>query len=142
MFVKKKKNRSLSILLLLGICSLGVYIILSNLTDNIVFFYPPSEIDKIKDTKKKARIGGLVKQGSIKYIDDKKLLFTITDFSQEIEIEYSGVLPALFREGQGIVAEGVLSSPKLFIASRLLAKHDEKYMPPEIGKKLKGDMQK
>lgn len=139
MFVKKKKNRFLSILLLLGICSLGVYIILSNLTDNIVFFYPPSEIDKIKDTKKKARVGGLVKHGSIKHIEDKKLLFTITDFSQEIEIEYSGVLPALFREGQGIVAEGVLSSPKLFIASRLLAKHDEKYMPPEIGRKVKND---
>ncbi|MBN8511541.1 MAG: cytochrome c maturation protein CcmE [Rickettsiales bacterium] len=137
MFVKKKKNRFLSILLLLGICSLGVYIVLSNLTDNIVFFYPPSEIDKIKDINKKARVGGLVKQGSIKHIKDKKLLFTITDFSQEIEIEYSGVLPALFREGQGIVAEGVLSSPKLFIASKLLTKHDEKYMPPEINRKIK-----
>ena len=137
MFVKKKKNRFLSILLLLGICSLGVYIVLSNLTDNIVFFYPPSEIDKIKDINKKARVGGLVKQGSIKHIKDKKLLFTITDFSQEIEIEYSGVLPALFREGQGIVAEGVLSSPKLFIASKLLTKHDEKYMPPEVAKSLK-----
>lgn len=139
MFVKKKKNRFLSIVLLLGICSLGVYIILSNLTDNIVFFYPPSEIEKIKDIKKKARIGGLVKQGSIKHIKDKKLLFTITDFSQEIEIEYSGILPALFREGQGIVAEGVLSSPKLFIASKLLTKHDEKYMPPEINRKIKND---
>ena len=137
MFVKKKKNRFLSILLLLGICSLGVYIVLSNLTDNIVFFYPPSEIDKIKDINKKARVGGLVKQRSIKHIKDKKLLFTITDFSQEIEIEYSGVLPALFREGQGIVAEGVLSSPKLFIASKLLTKHDEKYMPPEINRKIK-----
>jgi len=114
-----------------------VYIVLSNLTDNIVFFYPPSEIDKIKDINKKARVGGLVKQGSIKHIKDKKLLFTITDFSQEIEIEYSGVLPALFREGQGIVAEGVLSSPKLFIASKLLTKHDEKYMPPEINRKIK-----
>lgn len=112
--------------------ALGIYIILSNLNDNILFFYPPSEIDKIQLSTGKVRVGGLVKEGTIIKISDKKILFTITDNLADLQIEYEGILPALFREKQGIVAEGKLVSSGRFIASKLLAKHDENYMPPEI----------
>ena len=125
---------------MLSLCSFGVFIILSNLNDNIVFFYPPSEISKIKDSSTKVRVGGLVKVGSIiaegENNGDNKIRFTITDYKRELEITYRGILPALFREGQGIVAEGNLKSPYLFIATKLLAKHDENYMPPQIKKQM------
>jgi len=121
----------------------GVYFILSSLNDNIVFFHPPAEIHKIQPEHRKARVGGLVKTGSIKKYEDGKITFTITDHIAELKIEYKGILPALFRENQGIVAEGKLVDPNLFIASKLLAKHDENYAPPELAKiDLKGDLQK
>lgn len=113
------------------ICTLGAYIILSSLSDNIVFFHPPSEIEKIQPNTK-ARVGGLVKEGSIIRVSDTKILFTITDHKADLQIEYDGLLPVLFREGQGIIAEGNLQSKELFIASKLLAKHDENYKPPEL----------
>ena len=116
---------------MLSLCSLGVYIILSNLNDNIVFFYPPSEISKIKENTK-VRVGGIVKNGSIIRETDNKIRFIITDYSEELEIIYQGILPALFREGQGIVAEGTLHHARSFLAIKLLAKHDENYMPPQI----------
>ena len=116
---------------MLSLCSIGVYIILSSLNDNIVFFYPPSEISKIKENTK-VRVGGIVKNGSITRETDNKIRFIITDYSEELEIIYQGILPALFREGQGIVAEGTLQPARSFLAKKLLAKHDENYMPPQI----------
>lgn len=105
--------------------------ILSSLSDNIVFFYPPSEIHKITDTKNKVRIGGVVEAGSVKYIDDYTIYFVITDSQSRIGIYYDGLIPALFREGQGIVAEGFLNKDKqIFTALKLLTKHDENYTPP------------
>ena len=117
---------------MLTVCVLGIYIILSNLNDNIVFFYPPSELDKIKSNAEKVRVGGLVKEGSIETASNGKVLFIITDHIAELQIEYHGILPALFREKQGIIAEGILLSKNLFKASKLLAKHDENYRPPEL----------
>ena len=129
----KKRNRLIGIISMLAVCSLGVYIILSNLNDNIVFFYPPSEISKIQPKTGKVRVGGLVKKDSIIKLSDKKILFTITDHLADLQIEYEGILPALFHENQGIVAEGVLIlNAAIFKASKLLAKHDENYMPPEL----------
>ena len=116
---------------MISLCSIGVYIILSSLNDNIVFFYPPSEISKIEKNSK-VRVGGMVKNGSIIREKDNKIRFIITDYTEELEIIYQGILPALFREGQGIVAEGTLQSTKSFWAIKLLAKHDENYMPPQI----------
>lgn len=126
----RKINRLITILVILSICSSGVYIILSNLSDNIVFFYPPSEIPKTISNTEKIRVGGLVKQGSIQKIASNKILFTVEDNKSELQIEYEGITPALFREKQGIVAEGKFSDDHLFIASKLLSKHDENYRPP------------
>ncbi|MDP4709327.1 MAG: cytochrome c maturation protein CcmE [Rickettsiaceae bacterium] len=128
----KKRNRLLGIITMLTVCALGTYIILSNLNDNIVFFYPPSELTKIKSNTEKVRVGGLVKNDSIEIDSSGKVLFIITDNIADLQIEYHGILPALFREKQGIVAEGVLLSNNLFKASKLLAKHDENYRPPEL----------
>ena len=129
----KKRNRLIGIISMLAVCSLGVYIILSNLNDNIVFFYPPSEIAKIRSKTGKVRVGGLVKKDSIIKLSDKKILFTITDHLADLQVEYQGILPALFRENQGIVAEGILIlNTTIFKASKLLTKHDENYMPPEL----------
>jgi len=132
----RKRNRIFTILIILSLCSIGVYFILSNLNDNIVFFYPPSEISKIENKRGKVRVGGIVKNGSITRKTDNKIHFIITDYSEELEIIYQGILPALFREGQGIVAEGNLKLPKSFLAIKLLAKHDENYMPPQIKRHL------
>ena len=123
-------NRLLSVILLFLSCSLGIYIILSNLRDNIVFFHTPSEIDKIK-INQKVRVGGLVKHNSIYKLSANKIKFTITDHKRDLQIIYTGILPALFREGQGIVAEGSLDDNTTFIAKKLLAKHDENYRPPK-----------
>lgn len=119
---------------MLLVCASGVYFILSSLNDNIVFFHPPSEIDKIQANHSKVRVGGLVKVGSIEKHDNGKIEFTITDHIADLKIEYKGVLPALFREKQGIVAEGKLVTSDLFKATKLLAKHDENYTPPELAK--------
>lgn len=134
---KHKKIRLFYITALLCLCSMGVYLILSNLEDNIVFFYPPSEIDKIADSKSKVRVGGLVVENSIVTVAPNKIRFDITDYKKSLTVEYTGILPALFREKQGIVGEGKLVGD-IFIATKLLAKHDENYMPPEIASSLRG----
>ena len=126
----KKRNRLIAIIILLIASSSGIYIILLNFNDNIVFFYPPSEISKIKDQSRKVRVGGIVKNGSI-INNASQISFILTDYMNELSVTYQGLLPALFREGQGIVAEGKLSNDrKSFIAAKLLAKHDENYRPP------------
>ena len=118
---------------LLGIAAM---LVLSALRDNIVFFYTPTEIKK-SDAKlgESMRLGGLVKEGSVT-IDGLKSVFTVTDGTAEITVRYDNALPSLFREGQGVVAEGAMSNDN-FIASNVLAKHDENYMPAEVAKKLK-----
>ncbi len=132
---KRVRARLLSIIGLFTIASIGVYFILSNLEDNIVFFYPPSDIEKIINAKTKIRVGGLVKENSITILAPNHIRFTVTDYHNDLVVEYIGLLPALFREKQGIVAEGIFSDG-VFLAKKLLAKHDENYMPPEVKKIL------
>lgn len=127
----RKRKRLTSIFILITIVTCGVYLALSNLEDNIVFFYYPSEIEKIRATSAKIRVGGLVEEDSIITLTPNKIRFKLTDDKQSLEIEYSGILPALFRAKQGIVAEGSFGQG-IFIATKLLTKHDENYMPPQI----------
>lgn len=133
MMHKRIKNRLLLIGLVLFSGFLGTYLILYNLEQNIIFFYPPSKIREIKPNKE-SRVGGLVKAGSIEKTNLKEIKFVITDNIQDLTIFYQGVLPALFRENQGVVASGKLQGNS-FRATELLIKHDENYMPPEIAKK-------
>ncbi|WP_341751809.1 MULTISPECIES: cytochrome c maturation protein CcmE [unclassified Candidatus Tisiphia] len=135
---KKVKNRLKFILFYLLCSAGGIYMILYNLEDSIVFFYPPSKINELK-LGKELRVGGLVKVGSIRKITADKVHFVITDDIKDLEISYQGVLPALFRENQGIVAVGKLSG-NIFIARELLTKHDENYSPasPNVVKRQTG----
>ena len=133
MLLKKVKNR-FSILISLSIISLIViFFILKVLEDNVMYFYSPSDIKNSDDInfKKKIRIGGMVKKGSI-LSNEREIKFVVTDLNNEIIVSYSGTVPALFAEGKGVVAEGKLKDKKFFIAKRILAKHDENYMPPEL----------
>jgi len=118
---------------LLGI---AVMLVLGALRENIVFFYTPSEIkNKIFESQTALRLGGLVKDGSVT-IDGLQSVFTVTDGEKDIIVRYDNALPSLFREGQGVVAEGSLVNGT-FIATNVLAKHDENYMPAEVAEKLK-----
>ena len=118
--------------LVLIILSLSVFLILKSLEENVVYFQSPSEIKSLSSVdKKKIRIGGMVKDGSI-LIEEKNVKFIVTDFKHEINVIYSGVIPNLFAENKGVVAEGFLKDKSLFLASKILAKHDENYMPPEV----------
>jgi cytochrome c-type biogenesis protein CcmE len=124
---QRTKNRIYRLSIAIAIIFTGIYLILSSLSDNILFYYPPSEIPLNKHNQT-IRIGGLVKEGSIKKIDIETLSFTITDNKAEINVLYKGILPALFREKQGIVAKGIYNG-HIFQAESLLAKHDEVYKP-------------
>ena len=132
MFGRKVKLRFLFISLALTSLILTVFLILKSLEENVVYFQSPSEIREAAElTKKKIRVGGMVKKNSINIVD-KKLNFIITDFKNEINVVYSGVVPNLFTEGKGVVAEGYLKDKSFFSATKILAKHDENYMPPEV----------
>ena len=140
MLLKKVKNR-LSILITLSLISiLTIFLTLKVLEDNVLYFYSPSEIKNSNDInfKKKMRIGGMVKKGSIQS-NKSEIKFIVTDLNNEIIVSYSGTVPALFAEGKGVVAEGNLKDKKFFIAKRILAKHDENYMPPELKESLSKD---
>lgn len=129
-----RRNKLIAILTGLILLSGAVYLILKALSGNINHFYPPTEIAQGKaPLDKTIRVGGLVTQGSVKR-DPQSLKnhFKITDNQQQLAIEFEGILPDLFREGQGIIAEGKLVDANTFIATKVLAKHDEKYMPPEV----------
>ncbi len=117
---------------------LAVGLVLFALEDSIVFFYSPSDIveKKIKPGQR-IRLGGLVEEGSVKRGENTTIQFTVTDTAKTISVMYTGVLPDLFREGQGVVTEGKLGSDGVFIADSVLAKHDENYMPPEVADALK-----
>ena len=132
MYGRKVKLRFFFILLILVILVLSIFLILKSLEENVVYFQSPSDIKILSEVdKKKIRIGGMVKKNSIS-IEAKKLNFIITDFKNEINVTYSGVVPNLFTEGKGVVAEGYLKDKSFFLATKILAKHDENYMPPEV----------
>jgi cytochrome c-type biogenesis protein CcmE len=132
MYGKKVKLRFMFLFLILVSVILSVSLILQSLKENVVYFQSPSEIQKINEiSKKKIRVGGMVKKNSI-IIDSDKINFIITDFKNEINVIYSGAVPNLFEEGKGVVAEGFLKDRNYFSATKILAKHDENYMPPEV----------
>ena len=132
MYGKKVKLRFLFLALILTSVILIIFLILQSLKDNIVYFQSPSEVKSlIVLNKKKIRIGGMVKDYSI-IINSDEISFIITDFKNEINVTYSGAVPNLFVEGKGVVAEGFLKDKNYFLATKILAKHDENYMPPEI----------
>ena len=136
MYGRKVKLRFFYILLILVTLVLSVFLILRSLEENVVYFQSPSDIKILsKVDKKKIRIGGMVKKNSIS-IKEKKINFIITDFKNEINVIYSGVVPNLFEEEKGVVAEGYLKDKSFFLATKILAKHDENYMPPEVKEAL------
>jgi len=131
MYGRKVKLRFFFIILVLITLILSVFLILKSLEENVVYFKSPSDIKTLSETNKnKIRVGGMVKKNSIS-IKEKKLNF-ITDFENEINVSYSGAVPNLFSEGKGVVAEGYLKDKSFFLATKILAKHDENYMPPEV----------
>ena len=137
MYGKKVKLRILFISLLLISVALSIYLILKSLEENVVYFLSPTEIRNLVEIEnKKIRVGGMVKDNSI-VIDAENINFVITDFKNEINISYSGSVPNLFEEGKGVVAEGFLKDQSFLIAEKILAKHDENYMPPEVAESLK-----
>ena len=133
MYGKKVKLRFFFIILVLTTLSFTVFLIIKTLEENVIYFQSPSEIKIISEVEKekKIRIGGMVKKNSIS-IKDKSVKFVITDLKNEINVAYSGVVPNLFSEGKGVVAEGYLNDKNFFLATKILAKHDENYMPPEV----------
>ena len=136
MYGRKVKLRFFFIFLLLSSLILSVFLVLKSLEENVIYFKSPSEIKMIgKIENNRIRIGGMVKENSIQ-IKSNEVNFIITDFKNEINVTYSGVVPNLFSEGKGVVAEGYLKDRSFFKASKILAKHDEKYMPPEVKEAL------
>jgi len=132
MYGRKVKLRFFFILLILITLILSIFLILKSLEENVVFFQSPSEIKVLTELKKKKiRVGGMVKSNSI-LVEAERIKFVITDFKNEINVIYSGAVPNLFKEGKGVVAEGFLKDRNFFLATKILAKHDENYMPPEV----------
>ena len=132
MYGSKVRLRIFFVLIILVVLSLSVFLILESLEDNVVYFKSPTEIKTLGEIeKRKIRIGGMVKKSSI-FVEEKELKFIVTDFKNEINVIYSGVIPNLFAEGKGVVAEGFLKDRSVFLATKILAKHDENYMPPEV----------
>ena len=138
MYGRKVKLRFFFILLISVTLSLSIFLILKSLEENVIFFQSPSEIKGLPELKKnKIRVGGMVKNNSIS-VETEELNFIITDFKNEIIVTYSGVVPNLFAEGKGVVAEGYLKDKNFFLATKILAKHDENYMPPEVKAAIEG----
>ena len=137
MLGKKARSRFFVLMFLLFSAVIVVFVVLKSLEENVVYFFSPTEIYNSENISfnKKIRVGGLVKEGSL--TNNQTLInFIVTDLNNEIMVSYSGPLPNLFSEGKGVVAEGKLSDKKYFIADKILAKHDENYMPPEVSKAL------
>ncbi len=133
MLSKKVKSRILYSLLILIVVTTIIFLVLKSLRENMIYFFSPTEIYNKTNISlnKKIRVGGLVKEGSI-YKEETSIIFIITDKNNEIVVSYNGLLPNLFSEGKGVIAEGKLKDKKYFIADKILAKHDENYMPPEL----------
>ena len=138
MYGRKVKLRFLFIILILVTLILSVFLILKSLEENVVYFQSPSEIKSLSELdNKKIRVGGMVKKNSI-IASANEIKFIITDFKNEINVIYSGAIPNLFAEEKGVVAEGILKDRNFFYATKILAKHDENYMPPEVKAALEG----
>jgi cytochrome c-type biogenesis protein CcmE len=136
MYGRKVKLRFFFVLSILVTLILSAFFILKSLEENVIYFQSPTEINILPEIeKKKIRIGGMVKNSSI-FIEAKEVKFIITDFKNEINVIYTGVVPNLFSEGKGVVAEGYLKDKNFFLATKILAKHDENYMPPEVKEAL------
>ena len=137
MLIKKVKSRIKFLMILMLLLTIVIFLILKSLEENIVYFFSPTEIyDKSNiSLNEKIRIGGLVKEESIKK-DQTSIKFIITDLKNEIIVSYNGSVPNLFSEGKGVIVEGQLKDKKYFVADSILAKHDENYMPPEVSKAL------
>ncbi len=136
MYGRKVKLRFFFVLLILITLVLSVFLILKSLEENVVYFQSPTEIKVLSEIKKKKiRVGGMVKNDSIS-LESGDVQFVITDFKNEINVTYSGAIPNLFMEGKGVVAEGFLKDRNFFLATKILAKHDENYMPPEVKEAL------
>ena len=132
MYGKKVKLRITFLALVLASLILIVFLVLQSLKDNVIYFQSPSELKSLIElNQKKIRVGGMVKENSI-LIKSNEVNFVITDFKNEINVVYSGAVPNLFAEGKGVVAEGFLKDKNYFTATKILAKHDENYMPPEV----------
>ena len=132
MYGRKVKLRFFFVLLTLLTIILSIFLILKSLEENVVYFQSPTDIKVLAEVdKKKIRVGGMVKDDSIS-IEAKEIKFIITDFKNEINVTFSGAVPNLFSEGKGVVAEGYLKDKNFFLATKILAKHDENYMPPEV----------
>ena len=136
MYGRKVKLRFLFVTLILVTLILTVFLVLKSLEENVVYFQSPTEIKTLSELdKNKIRVGGMVKKNSI-YINTDEVKFIITDFKNEINVSYSGAVPNLFAEEKGVVAEGFLKDRNFFFATKILAKHDENYMPPEVKEAL------
>ena len=136
MYGRKVKLRILFLVALISSIILTIFLILKSLEENVVYFLSPTEVKSLNElTQDKIRIGGMVKENSID-ISSEKINFVITDFNNEINVMYSGLVPNLFQENKGVGAEGFLEDKNYFKAEKILAKHDENYMPPEIKEKL------
>ncbi len=136
MYGRKVKLRFLFVTLILVTLILTVFLVLKSLEDNVVYFQSPTEIKTLSELdKNKIRVGGMVKKNSIN-INSDEVKFIITDFKNEINVSYSGAVPNLFAEEKGVVAEGFLKDRNFFSATKILAKHDENYMPPEVKEAL------
>ena len=132
MYGRKVKLRFFYIFIIFLILSLTIFLTLKSLEENVIYFQSPTDVKALAEIdKKKIRIGGMVKKKSI-LIKEKEVKFVVTDFKNEINVIYSGLILNLFAEGKGVVAEGFLKDKSLFLATKILAKHDENYMPPEV----------
>ena len=133
MLPKKVKKRASFLAIFLSVSVISIFLILNALNKNILYFNSPSDIKLNQEINfdKKIRVGGMVKKNTLK-ISDQEIRFTITDFKNELRVSFKGTVPNLFAEGKGVVAEGKLQDKKFFIADRILAKHDENYLPPEL----------
>ena len=136
MYGRKVKLRFLFVISGLIILILSAFLILNSLEENVVYFQSPSDIKNLPELeKKKIRVGGMVKKDSIT-MESNQVNFVITDFKNELDVSFSGIVPNLFSEGKGVVAEGYLKDRNFFLATKILAKHDENYMPPEVKEAL------
>ena len=132
MYGKKVKLRFFFIILIFITAAFSVFLVLNSLKENVVYFQSPTDLKLQGEiNEKKFRVGGMVKKGSVS-IEAQKVKFIITDFKNEINVAFAGAVPNLFSEGKGVVAEGYLKDKNLFLATKILAKHDENYMPPEV----------
>ena len=137
MYGKKVKLRAIFILSIVFSWILIVFLVFKSLEENVVYFKSPTEIKNLTEmTSKKIRVGGMVKEKSIK-VNQSEVNFVITDFKNELIVNYSGSVPNLFEEGKGVVAEGFLKDRNFLTGVKILAKHDENYMPPEVEEALK-----